>query len=49
VSSIDKARIIDPRNTEVVTMHNKVKSVARARYLGNELFNSGKFLEACVL
>ncbi|KAL5662402.1 hypothetical protein ACJX0J_029527, partial [Zea mays] len=47
VSSIDKARIIDPGNTEVVTMHNKVKFVARARSLGNELFNSGKFSEAC--
>lgn len=29
-------------------MHNKVKSVARARSLGNELFNSGKFSEACL-
>ncbi|ONM19024.1 TPR repeat-containing thioredoxin TTL1 [Zea mays] len=48
VSSIDKARIIDPGKTEVVTMHNKVKSVARARSLGNELFNSGKFSEACI-
>ncbi|KAG2594859.1 hypothetical protein PVAP13_5KG028600 [Panicum virgatum] len=48
VSSIDKARIIDPGNSEVVTMHNKVKSVARARSLGNELFNSGKFSEACL-
>ncbi|KAK3119787.1 hypothetical protein QOZ80_9AG0675170 [Eleusine coracana subsp. coracana] len=48
VSSIDKARIKDPGNTEVVTMHNKVKAVARARSLGNELFNSGKFSEACL-
>ncbi|CAL4958995.1 unnamed protein product [Urochloa decumbens] len=48
VSSIDKARTIDPGNSEVVAMHNKVKSVARARSLGNELFNSGKFSEACV-
>ncbi|KAJ1282010.1 hypothetical protein BS78_03G017300 [Paspalum vaginatum] len=48
VSSIDKARIIDQGNTEVVAMHNKVKSVARARSLGNELFNSGKFSEACL-
>ncbi|XP_062189853.1 inactive TPR repeat-containing thioredoxin TTL3-like [Phragmites australis] len=48
VSSIDKARIVDPGNTEVVTMHNKVKAVARARSLGNELFNSGKFSEACL-
>ncbi|KAL6838640.1 hypothetical protein ACP4OV_031354 [Aristida adscensionis] len=47
VSSVDKARIIDPGNTEVVTMHNKVKAVARARSLGNELFNSGKYLDAC--
>ncbi|WVZ72798.1 hypothetical protein U9M48_021204 [Paspalum notatum var. saurae] len=48
VSSIDKARIIDQGNNEVVAMHNKVKSVARARSLGNELFNSGKFSEACL-
>ncbi|KAL6626969.1 hypothetical protein ACP70R_030695 [Stipagrostis hirtigluma subsp. patula] len=47
VSSIDKARITDSGNTEVVTMHNKVKAVARARSLGNELFNSGKYLDAC--
>jgi tetratricopeptide (TPR) repeat protein len=32
----------------VVTMHNKVKAVARARSLGNELFNSGNFSEACL-
>ena len=32
----------------MVTMHNRVKSVARARSLGNELFNSGKFSEACL-
>lgn len=48
VSSADKARIIDPRNVEVITMHNNVKSVARARSLGNELFKSGNFSEACV-
>uniref|UniRef100_A0A0D3EL46 Thioredoxin domain-containing protein n=1 Tax=Oryza barthii TaxID=65489 RepID=A0A0D3EL46_9ORYZ len=48
VSSVDKARIIDQGNVEVVTMHNNVKAVARARSLGNELFNSGKFSEACL-
>lgn len=29
-------------------MLNKVKAVARARSLGNELFNCGKFTEACL-
>ena len=29
-------------------MHNNVKAVARARSLGNELFKSGKFSEACI-
>ncbi|KAG8045701.1 hypothetical protein GUJ93_ZPchr0008g12097 [Zizania palustris] len=48
VSFIDKARIIDPGNVEVVTMHNNVKAVASARSLGNELFNSGKVSEACL-
>jgi tetratricopeptide (TPR) repeat protein len=48
VSSKDKARVKDPGNTEVVTMLNKVKAVARARSLGNELFNSGIFSEACL-
>jgi len=48
VSAIDKARIKDPGNTQVVTMHNRVKAVARARSLGNELYNSGKFQEACL-
>uniref|UniRef100_A0A0D9UYC1 Thioredoxin domain-containing protein n=1 Tax=Leersia perrieri TaxID=77586 RepID=A0A0D9UYC1_9ORYZ len=46
VSSVDKARIIDPGNAEVIAMHNNVKAVARARSLGNELFNSGKVSEA---
>jgi tetratricopeptide (TPR) repeat protein len=32
----------------VVTMLNKVKAVASARSLGNELFNSGIFSEACL-
>uniref|UniRef100_A0ACD5VZ21 Uncharacterized protein n=1 Tax=Avena sativa TaxID=4498 RepID=A0ACD5VZ21_AVESA len=48
VSSADKARIIDPRNVEVITMHNNVKAVARARSQGNELFKTGNFSEACV-
>ncbi|GJM94389.1 hypothetical protein PR202_ga11029 [Eleusine coracana subsp. coracana] len=48
VSSIDKARIKDPGNTQLIIMHNKVKAVARAQSLGNELFNSGKFSEACL-
>jgi len=48
VSAIDKAKIKDPGNIQVVTMHNRVKAVARARSLGNELYNSRKFQEACL-
>ncbi|KQK03314.1 inactive TPR repeat-containing thioredoxin TTL3 [Brachypodium distachyon] len=48
VSSIDKAKEMDPKNAEVIAMHNNVKAVARARYLGNELFRSGQFSAACL-
>ncbi|XP_072965189.1 inactive TPR repeat-containing thioredoxin TTL3-like [Typha angustifolia] len=48
VASIEKARQIDPRNAEITAMLNKVEAVVRARSLGNELFTSGKFAEACL-
>lgn len=38
---------MDPHNTEVLALWDKVKSVARARTQGNELFKSGNFAEAC--
>ncbi|MQL73456.1 hypothetical protein Taro_005817 [Colocasia esculenta] len=47
VSAAEKAGQIDPRNMEVATVLANVRSVARARSRGNELFNSGKFTEAC--
>ncbi|KAL5989634.1 hypothetical protein ACLOJK_010527 [Asimina triloba] len=48
VAAAEKAARIDPRNTEVLIMLNNVRSVAAARSHGNDLFNSGKFAEACV-
>lgn len=46
VAAAEKARQIDSRSGEVTTMLNTVKSVARARSQGNELFKSGNFAEA---
>ncbi|XP_008783888.1 LOW QUALITY PROTEIN: TPR repeat-containing thioredoxin TTL1-like [Phoenix dactylifera] len=48
VSAAERAKQIDPGNLEVTAMLNNVRSVAQARALGNELFNSGKFAEACL-
>ncbi|XP_072958761.1 TPR repeat-containing thioredoxin TTL1-like [Typha angustifolia] len=48
VAVAEKSRQIDPCNAEVTLMLNNVKAVARARALGNELFNSGKYAEACL-
>ncbi|XP_020587699.1 TPR repeat-containing thioredoxin TTL1-like [Phalaenopsis equestris] len=48
VASAEKARQIDPGNFETTMTLNKVRSVARARTRGNELFNAGKFEEACL-
>ncbi|PKA49040.1 Inactive TPR repeat-containing thioredoxin TTL3 [Apostasia shenzhenica] len=47
VGSAEKAHKLDPRNVEVSTMLNNVKSVAMTRSMGNELFKSGNFAEAC--
>ncbi|CAL9180237.1 unnamed protein product [Musa hybrid cultivar] len=46
VAAAEKARQVDPGNVEVSMMLNNVRSVSRSRVLGNELFNSGKFVEA---
>lgn len=46
VGAAEKARKNDIANSELNSFTVTVKSVARARSLGNELFNSGKFLEA---
>uniref|UniRef100_A0A0E0KZR7 Thioredoxin domain-containing protein n=1 Tax=Oryza punctata TaxID=4537 RepID=A0A0E0KZR7_ORYPU len=48
LSSVEKARKIDSGNIEVMAMHKNVRTVAQARTLGNELFHSGKFAEACL-
>lgn len=37
---------MDPRNMELTLIFNNVKSAARARTQGNELFKSGNFAEA---
>ncbi|KAK9085653.1 hypothetical protein Sjap_026064 [Stephania japonica] len=48
VTAAEKAGLTDPRNVEVATLLNCVRLVTRARSHGNELFNAGKFAEACV-
>ncbi|XP_010279112.1 PREDICTED: TPR repeat-containing thioredoxin TTL1-like [Nelumbo nucifera] len=47
VAAAEKAGHLDPRNIEISMMLSNVRLVARARARGNELFNSGKFAEAC--
>ncbi|KAG1346451.1 TPR repeat-containing thioredoxin TTL1 [Cocos nucifera] len=48
VAMAEKARQIDPTNTDVTAMLNSVRSVSRARAQGNEFFKSGYFAEACM-
>jgi len=48
VAAAEKARQIDPGNVEISKILNNVRLVARARAQGNELFNLGKFAEACI-
>lgn len=40
--------MLDQTNPEVASVLNNVKMVVRARTRGNELFSSGRFLEASV-
>ncbi|KAL4332358.1 hypothetical protein GQ457_07G003540 [Hibiscus cannabinus] len=47
VSAAEKARRIDYSNVEIAMVLNNVKVVARARTYGNELFNAGRYSEAC--
>ncbi|KAG6496922.1 inactive TPR repeat-containing thioredoxin TTL3-like [Zingiber officinale] len=48
VAAAEKARQIDPSNIEVSMLLNDIRIVSRSRASGNEFFNSGKFLEACL-
>ncbi|KAI4313113.1 hypothetical protein L6164_026121 [Bauhinia variegata] len=47
ITAAEKAVKIEPRNVEVVFLHNNVKMVARARARGNDLFKSKRYNEAC--
>ncbi|URE21874.1 TPR repeat-containing thioredoxin TTL1 [Musa troglodytarum] len=47
VTAAEKARKVDARNIEVTMVMSNVRSVARARAQGNELFKLGNFSEAC--
>ncbi|KAK9039417.1 hypothetical protein V6N11_014618 [Hibiscus sabdariffa] len=47
VSAAEKARRIDYNNVEIAMVLNNVKTVARARTHGNDLFNAGRYAEAC--
>ncbi|XP_054814372.1 inactive TPR repeat-containing thioredoxin TTL3-like [Prosopis cineraria] len=47
VAAAEKARLLDYSNAEVERVLNTVKTVARSRSKGNDLFSSGKFSEAC--
>lgn len=48
VVAAEKAWQIDPRNGEVNMTLNNVKSVAKARNRGNELFKLGNYSDACI-
>ncbi|ERN13895.1 TPR repeat-containing thioredoxin TTL1 isoform X2 [Amborella trichopoda] len=48
VSAIERASQIDPRSSEIAAMANRARNVVRVRAKGNDLFNMGKFIEACV-
>lgn len=48
VAFVEKAGLIDFGNTEVAMLIKNVKLVNRARTRGKDLFNSGRFTEACV-
>ncbi|XP_040380182.1 TPR repeat-containing thioredoxin TTL1-like [Oryza brachyantha] len=48
ITMAEKARIIDPGNTEVGRITNNIRLVAQARGQGNELFKAGKFAEASI-
>ncbi|CAK9133248.1 unnamed protein product [Ilex paraguariensis] len=48
VSAIEKAGLIDYSNIEAAMLLNNVKLVTRARDHGRNLFNSGRFSEACL-
>ena len=47
VTAMEKAGQIDPRNVEVANFLNNVRTIARARARGNDLFKSERFTEAC--
>ncbi|XP_059663237.1 inactive TPR repeat-containing thioredoxin TTL3 [Cornus florida] len=47
VAAAEKAGLIDYSNIEVAMLLNNVKSVTRARARGKDLFDSGRFAEAC--
>lgn len=47
ISMVEKAGQIDPRNVEVAVLLQNVRSVARARARGNDLFKSERLTEAC--
>jgi DnaJ family protein C protein 7 len=43
----DAAAKLDPRNPEAVVLLRKACAVGQMRTSGNDLFNAGKFFEAC--
>lgn len=48
ITAVEKAGQMDPANIEVSVLCNAVKSVARARARGNDLFKAERFTEACL-
>eukprot|EP00250_Pteridium_aquilinum_P015192 c22435_g1_i1 orf=852-3803(-) len=47
IAAAQTAMKIDPRNAEAAGLLRKARAVGRTRTSGNELFNAGKFFEAC--
>ncbi|XP_031495117.1 TPR repeat-containing thioredoxin TTL1-like isoform X1 [Nymphaea colorata] len=47
LSAAERAGQLDPQSHEISSSLAKVRGVARSRARGNDLFNAGKFAEAC--
>lgn len=48
VAAAEKAGLIDFSNIEIAMLLNNVKLVIRTRSRGKDLFNSGRFSDACI-
>ncbi|XP_031383776.1 inactive TPR repeat-containing thioredoxin TTL3-like isoform X1 [Punica granatum] len=48
IAAAEKASMIDKNSVDITIMLSNVKAVAKARARGNDLFSSGRYVEACL-